>query len=226
MLGGIKISEPVTACTDLVTGVISIYAFLKLRSRSQQITEALFFTYYFLFIGIAVIYSAIAGHAFFHLLNDNWKIPGWLLGGFSILLIEYAIALFLLNSISENRKLKWIKLFPFIQFGIFLIFIFSDFRNFTIVRINSAIGFICFVLPISGILYFRNKLIGLKFILLAIMLSLLPAVVYFKEISIHKWFNYHDLSHVLMAICIFLLYKGVYHLFHVSNSKTTIVNIV
>ncbi len=218
VLGGIKISEPVTALTDIVTGLLSFYCFSKLRRVSGQKAANLLFAYYFLFIGIAVTYSAIIGHAFFHLFNDYWKIPGWVIGACAIFLIESAAIRYLQETFPKSRPLQWAGILPFVQLIIFLGFMVAPSRSFTDVRMNSAIGMIGIVLPIITFLAFYLKHIGYKIVIFAILLSLAPATVYYYEISISKWFNFHDLSHVLMAICIFIMYVGVYSIFTLNHA--------
>jgi len=217
VLGGIKISEPVTTLTDLISGAVSIYCFLKLRAVSGQKAGNLFFSYYFLFIGIAVIYSAIIGHAFFHLFNDYWKIPGWVIGACAIFLFESAAIKYLQETFPKSRPIRVAGILPFLQLSIFVMFMISSNRSFSDVGVNSAIGMIGFVLPIIIYLFLYHKHIGYKLIIFGILLSLAPASVYNYEVTINKWFNFHDLSHVLMAICIFIMYLGVYKLFTINN---------
>ncbi|MBK9457487.1 MAG: hypothetical protein IPO24_18865 [Bacteroidetes bacterium] len=218
VLGGITISEPITSLTDLITGAVCLYCFLKLRAVAGQKPGNLFFAYYFLFIGIAVTYSAIIGHAFFHLFNDYWKIPGWVTGACAIFLFESAAIFRLRATFPKSKGIRIASALPLLQLLVFLGFMISPSRSFSDVRMNSAIGMIGFVLPIMVYLFYFLKHSGYKRIIFGILLSLAPAMVYYYEITVNKWFNFHDISHVLMAICMFIMYTGVYKLFTLNNT--------
>lgn len=213
ILGGVTISEPVTTLTDLITGAVSFYCFLKLRKVAGQNPGNLFFAYYFLFIGIAVTYSAVIGHAFFHLFNDYWKIPGWMLGAGAIFLFESAAIFRLRETFPNSKAIRVVSALPIFQLLVFIGFMISPSRSFSDVRINSAIGMVGFVLPIIGYLSYYHKHHGYKLIIFGILASLAPALIFYYEITVNKWFNFHDISHVLMAICTFIMYTGVKQLF-------------
>jgi hypothetical protein len=221
VLGGVKISEPVTTLTDLITGAISFYCFIKLRRVSGQSAGNLFFAYYFFFIGAAVTYSAVIGHAFFHLFNEYWKIVGWMLGACAIFLFESAAIFRLRKTFPTSQAIRVASALPLLQLLVFIAFMISPSRSFSDVRINSAVGMIGFVLPIIGYLSYYHKHSGYKLIIFGILASLAPALIYYYEITVNKWFNFHDISHVLMAGCTFIMYTGVKQLFTINVEGKT-----
>ena len=63
-----------------------------------------------------------------------------------------------------------------------------------------------FILPMHIFNFLKTKSEGSKAIILAIVYALIPALVYKNQFSISRWFNYHDISHVLMSIFILLMF--------------------
>ena len=56
-----------------------------------------------------------------------------------------------------------------------------------------------FALPINIYGYIKLKSIGNLWIVLGILSALLPALVFNMKLGFSRWFNHHDISHVLIV---------------------------
>ncbi|MDA3780273.1 MAG: hypothetical protein PF487_08690 [Bacteroidales bacterium] len=207
---GIQILEPVTTLTDLIVSFICYYSFIKLNKMNKSNKVILYFKYYFLSMGIATTIGGLIGHGFLYLFSFAWKLPGWITSMFSVALVERA-------SIEHSKKLfkpivgkvfkivNIVELFTFITITLFTL-------NFHFVEIHSAYGLMFVVFSFHSYIYYKTKDKGSKIILIAVGITALSAIVYLSEFSIHKWFNYNDLSHILMSISAFTFYKGAINL--------------
>ena len=80
--------------------------------------------------------------------------------------------------------------------------------DFLFAQLSSTVSLIAFILPINLYNYVKSASKGSLFILFTIFYSIIPGLVFNNQISIDKWFNYHDISHVLMAIFMCLMIVG------------------
>ncbi|RMF20916.1 MAG: hypothetical protein D6765_16230, partial [Bacteroidetes bacterium] len=89
-LWGLRIDEPVTSLTDVLVGVVCLYAWWQLRKLDRPGLSQQYLRYYFLTMGIATILGGVLGHAFLYALSFAWKLPGWIISMISVSLVERA----------------------------------------------------------------------------------------------------------------------------------------
>ena len=80
--------------------------------------------------------------------------------------------------------------------------------DFILAQLSSTLSLIFFIFPIHLYNFLKTKHIGSSYIVLTIIYSIFPGFIYNNQISVNKWFNFHDISHVLMAIFMFLMIIG------------------
>lgn len=205
-LAGIRIDEPMTAFTDLVVSAVCLYAFFQLTRQKLPGKTLQYLRIYFLLMGIAVFLGGLIGHAFLYAFGFSWKLPGWILSMFSVALIErssieYAKPLikpgigkfFLVLNIVELTTIMSITMYTL---------------NFKWVEFHSGYGLLGVVLPFHLYTYYRTKDVGSLYMMVAVGIATVAALIFMNKISIHMWFNYLDISHTLMATAAFVFYKG------------------
>lgn len=207
-LWGIRIQEPVTSLTDLVAAAVCFFAFGKLRAIGNPALEHRYLRLYFLNIGLAVGVSGIIGHAFNYLLTPDWKIIGWAFSAIGVLFAELSSLEALKADLTTGWQRTW-KLVFWVQFLIFLVYvIYPETRDFDRVKFNSAIGLAVFVFLFQAYHYKLYRQPGRKIVLIGLGLGFITAILYNLQLSIDEWFNYHDISHVLMAVDMYVIYLG------------------
>jgi hypothetical protein len=82
-------------------------------------------------------------------------------------------------------------------------------RDFKLAQFGAVTSLIVFILPMHLFNYFKTKRKGSLLISISILCGILPALVYNTQFSFSNWFNYHDLSHVLVAVNMYITYRGV-----------------
>ena len=203
---GIRLDEPVTTATDLFISFVCFYAFSKLGriARKQPLDQYLRF--YFLSMGIATAIGGIIGHGFLHYFSFGWKLPGWVTSMLSIALLERA-------SIEQARKLisrklgRALAILNIFELGTFMALTFFT-LNFFFVEVHTTYGLLVVVGSLNTYIYYKTRDPGSRIFLVAVGFSALGALVFLSEWSIHKWFNYYDLSHVLLTVAAILFYRG------------------
>lgn len=207
-IAGVLILEPVTTATDLLVTVVCYYAFYHLHYHEHKKTRHVkFYRYFFLFMGTATLLGGIIGHAFLYLFSFEWKVPAWIVSMIAIALAERA-------AIMRSRQLMHHhlgKFFTVLNLAELIIFMFIAVYTlkFIFVEIHAMYGLLVVVFSFEGYIYLRTRDQNSKMVLWCVFLAALAAGAHIGQITIHKWFNYFDLAHVLMAISCGILYKAV-----------------
>ena len=205
-LFGLVIHEPVTALTDVMVAVICFIAYLKLNKLSTRSNIQLLFKYYFLTMSLATFLGGVLGHALLEYVPFEFKLPGWVVSMLSVALLERAVIQYARNWTKPNigaffAKLNIIELLTFLILSLATL-------NFQFVLVHAAYGMAIVVAGFAGFVYIKEKSIGSKQILQAVLVSAIGAAFFVFQIGIDKWFNHVDISHVFMMIATVLYYKG------------------
>ncbi len=203
---GLRLDEPVTTITDLFISAVCFYAYFRLTKLAGRQKLHQFLRFYFLSIGIATFIGGIIGHGFLYIFSFPWKLPGWLTSMLSIALIERASIEHARKLISPRlaRTLAWLNVLELLTF-MTLTF---TYLNFFFVEVHTTYGLLIVVASLNIYIYYRTRNRGSKLFLIAVGFSALAALVFMNKWSIHMWFNYLDLSHVLLTISAIFFYKG------------------
>ncbi len=213
---GLRIDEPIVTATDLLVSALCIFYFFKLKKAGQTEKVFTWFKYYFLLMGIATALGGLLGHAFLYAFSFGWKLPGWIISMFSIMLIErgaieHSGMLFKESAVKVLKVINIVELLTFLSLTIFTL-------NFFFVEFHSGYGLMFVVSSFEGYLYMKTRNPASKNILIGIAFAAAAALVFMNKLSLHAWFNHLALSHVLMAAATFFIYKGVQKI-EVKSSK-------
>lgn len=207
-IGGITIMEPITALTDLIVAATCFFAFNKLEKidNSQHIVIKLY-RYFFLTMGLATAFGGLIGHAFLHYLSFEWKLPGWVISMVSVALAERAAIIHarpLLHTHIGNFLvvLNIVELLTFVFLAMYTL-------KFIFVEIHAVYGLLLVLFSFELFVYKKTEDAGSRLALWSVFFAFMAAITHLSKFSIHKWFNYLDLSHVFMVLSSYVLYKGV-----------------
>jgi Family of unknown function (DUF6962) len=203
---GLLISEPVTSITDLFVSAVCFNAFISLKKKNEPLLHFKLINWFFFTMGLATLFGGLIGHAFIYAFSFGWKLPGWLMSMLSISLLERASIEYAKPLLPKKLRkfMDWANIIELVTF-MSLTFSFLDFR---FVEIHSAFGLLAVNTPLYIFIYFKTKNKTSKFMITAISFAMLSALVFMNKISIHKWFNHLDLSHILMAIAAYFFFQG------------------
>ena len=205
-LFGLVLQEPVTSLTDVFVSIICFVAYLKLNALPQRSQVQRLFKYYFLSMGLATFLGGVFGHALMHYVPFYMKLPGWITSMLSVAILERAVIIYARKWINPKigaffLKLNIIELLAFLVLSLVTL-------NFQFVLIHAAYGIAIVVTGFTGFIYFKEKNMGSKQILLAVLVSTIGAFFFVFKIGLDKWFNHADIAHVFMMIASVLYYKG------------------
>ena len=205
-LSGIRIDEPIVTLTDLLVSVLCFVFAYKLHRSKGKHRVFQYFKIYFLVMGIATALGGLIGHAFMYHFSFYWKLPGWITSMISIMFVERAAIEHTRIRLS-TRMVKAFRIVNIIEFIIFLTLTIST-LNFFFVEFHSGYGLMFVVLSLEGYLFMKTKNEASKFMLIGVAFAAIAALFFMTETSIHQWFNYLSISHVLMAVAAYFFYLG------------------
>lgn len=206
-IGNFEWREPVTTLTDFVTALVCFYAFIQFsKYKGSKSSSFKNYQYYFLFFAISMTSAAWFGHGLQAYVGFDWKKIGWVTSSIGFICIQFG-TINELENILKPQIIKFFKSAFTVQFVV-LVSLMVYYQNFKIPQLNSTITFILFVLPLQIYAYSKTKKKGHLIVIGTIVFALVPGLVYNNQISISKWLNHHDISHLLMAVFMFSMYKG------------------
>lgn len=209
---GLDLVEPNALVGD--TFLLLLALFVAFRVKKMGTTP--FFKYWYLFFVVFGIGFFLGGLG--HLCYNYWGVPGkyaaWYSGIISIHILELAMI-----SIYPNQKSQ--KTFVTISrvkmvlalIAATVVFTFVDLKpdpsvGLKIPSLNTLIGLVL----CTGVLamkYSKLYTTGFKYHVMSVFVLIPTAIAQTFKISFYPWFDRNDISHIFLALAIFLYYKGV-----------------
>lgn len=162
---------------------------------------------FFLLIGLSSTLGSLSHGAHEQLGPEFLNVSWFLMNAVSLVAIYYfyraAFSYFNIHKADPKKIYNQIALAWILMLLILTIFM----NNFLLIKIHAGI-----VLLYSLIIHtitFRRKQAGSGYIVTGIVVSFLSIVVHSLKISLGEWFNYKDISHIVMLTSLALLFKGV-----------------
>ena len=201
-LFGLHITEPFTWITNwLVAAFCFGFGHLLFHNKLADATQKFWAMFFFFFL-VASLTGGTA-HGFITYVGPNFHFAAWILTGIAIFSAEMAA----LQLVESPKFRQFLRLFIYAQLMIMVASV-MYYHNFNSVRINSAIGLIGVVMPVSFVHYRKHGDKRSALIMLGVLSNMIPGTIHAFKISYNEWFNFNDISHILMIFCFFILYRG------------------
>jgi len=196
---GITFLEPVVFLTNWMITIQCFYYFQKFQKLEIKSAFLFYWKYFFFLFGASTFFGGLS-HLLYHYFELWGKIPGWSLAILSITALELAV----FHDDAERYK-HGIR-FVWVQTLVLFILLVLDF-NFNWVTVQTVIGLVL-VLGVYSILQVRKKGESWRGFLYGIGWMLLSVPVVILKVDLSIWFNRHDISHLLMMLCLHQFYKA------------------
>ncbi len=209
-LAGIIFREPVTAVTDFVLVVMCLFFVSKLKNKSAEPLLQGAWKNFFLIFAASVCLGGF-NHLFRYYLEGNPYQILWMIMNLLSHIIVYYGQLIGLRTLSADDSLKSSLNKKYERLFLALMFVFMGlsllFWDYKVVKINSAIGLIL-MFVCNLISHYRQKRVGTKTIAIGIFISFSTLVVHGFKLSFCEWFNFNDISHVIMMVSLYFMFRG------------------
>lgn len=205
-LFGARVFEPMVLLTNLVFFSFSWYFFSRLRKFDNEYARHM--SLFIFFLGISSIFGAIGHGVHYQMGFFFFTVVLFLMNTFSLLAIYYCfLAPFIYMRGIDNRSKMYLNAVRIWILALIALSIISG--DFLIIKINAGVS-----LLYSLILHFQahktRSESGNRLVVLGIAISFVPIIVHSMHISLHQWFNYKDLSHVIMIVALVVIASGAF----------------
>ena len=203
---GILLMEPMTVITNLFISVMCFYAFWKMGKDKAEGRTLIFLRMYFLTMGMATTWGGFIGHGFLYLVDDRWKLVGWLISMISVAFIERSAIRYANRLI--NKTLGQIFLWANVVELVILMALVITSVHFKFVEIHSAYGFIVVVFGFHTFVYWKTRDQGSLQMIYATIALLCAVYTFNKPIILQTFFNHRDLAHLFMLLGAWFQYRS------------------
>lgn len=218
-LGNIRVDEPITSLTNLLIVGVGLYSFFKTRTHYQTIDIKLY-RWFLLTMGLATLISAICGHAFLYSFPFNAKIFGWIATILSVGIGQLAAVFHTQKLFSQKNRNVLVGAIA-LENSLIITMAFVVF-SFVIVEIHSAIGLLLNISLLEALYYKQTKSVLSKNMILGVSIAVLAILCHIFKLAISVWFNHMDLSHIIIAIALYIMHLGIYK--EIEEKDTIIKN--
>ena len=207
IIGDFEWREPITTLTDSLIACVCIFAFILFsRYKGEKSESFIYFKAFFLCFGVGMLCSAWLGHGLAAYVPPRSKVIGWVINSAANLFLGLATLREISHLLKPNIT-RWIKVIFIAQVSIFIIFmIIPKTSFFGLAQLCSIVSLIGMMLPMHIFNYFKTRSSGSKLFMIAIGMGVLPGIIFNTQLSVNHWFNYHDISHVVMAAIVFVMF--------------------
>ena len=207
VLGQFEWREPVTTLTDSLTASVFIFAFIVFsRYKGEKSESFIYFKAFFLCFGIGMLCAAWFGHGLAAYFTPRWKVIGWVINSTANLFLGLATLKEITPLIKPHIR-RLIKVIFISQVSIFIVFMLIPSTSFFgLAQLCSAVSLLGMMLPMHIFNFYKTKSSGSKLFMIAIGMGVLPGIIFNTQLSVNRWFNYHDISHVVMATIFFVIF--------------------
>jgi len=202
----VRVDEPVTSLTDLVLAAICFYAFFRINKIDVAGRIKIYFKYYFLLLGIGALTGGLLGHAFLYRIAEGWKLVSWVCTLSTVILLASA----LMDIARPFLKPGISKTITMVNALIFIIALILTLWSgaFAPVKYYMIFGMVVLVGYLSSVVYRETKNRGVLVLMGAVGVGIFSAVVFSFEWGFSPWFNHRDVSHMILIISAYILYRG------------------
>ena len=203
---GFHVLEPVTVLTDILLSIFCIYFYNKLNFPGNKAVLGKYWRMFFLYIGISTFIGAVA-HGFRSYFSSEAFYFLWMTMNLSSIPSSYYLlkATIELSEFKDETKfrLTMITLAATILLTILTLII----NNFVLIKINA--GLVVILALIRHYHTYKKGYTGSGYIVFGFAFSLSSILVHTAQLSISEWFNFRDISHVIMNISLYIIFTGV-----------------
>jgi hypothetical protein len=205
-LGGLRIDEPITTLTDFLFAGVCLFAYFNTKEHSHLKGPNLY-RWFFLGTGISAFISALMGHAFLYRFGFGAKIIGWEANVIGASVAQFAAVYHTKQTIGETtfKRLLVVNYLEVIAAIVLTAVIFS----FVVVEIHTAYGLLAMVTLLESMHYKKTGSVLSRNMIAGVGISVLAVLVHVFKLAASVWFNHLDLSHIIMCIAMYVMYRGV-----------------
>lgn len=205
-LGDFTLWEPMVSVTNLTLFLIALYAFAVLRKFKDP--YPLNMGRFMLIMGISACFGAVA-----HGIHHDYGVLAFDVVVYVSNALSLVSAYFCFSgawhrqnrgkNTSNSKVLRTVAVWIMLMLLVTLLW-----NNFVIIKIHAGV-ILLYALVVHYSDWRRNRERGSAMVVTGIAVSFFSILVHSLKISLHEYFNYKDIAHVIMIISLVIIYRGI-----------------
>ncbi len=204
-LSGFLLFEPMIILTNTIFFALSVWCYLKLRNYKHVYARQM--ALFMLFLGTSSVFGAVAHTVHYQLGTRFFETVLFLMNALSLLSIYFCFR----AAYTYANLLKTLpRIYIYVaQAWVSALLVFSFIKgNFLLIKIHAAIVLV-YALIVHLMAVRQKQEEGSRLVVTGLLISFLPIIVHSLKFSLHEWFNYKDIAHVIMIVALWVIFKGV-----------------
>jgi hypothetical protein len=203
-LFGFPIFEPMVIATNSIFFTLCFIYFKRLSLSTHPYGKQM--ARFILCLGTSSVFGAICHAVHYQLGPVFFNVMFFIMNALSLFSIYFC---FRAAYTYYNLKRQASKTYIYIVLAwVLILLVFSGIKgDFTVIKIHAGIVLL-YSLIVHYITYKRYNDGGSSLVVTGIVISFIPIIVHSLRFSLHEWFNYKDIAHVIMIVSLIVIYKG------------------
>ncbi len=195
-----------TILTNLIITLYGLFAYLRTLKFDHKVSKD--WALFFLLMGLSCTLASIT-HGVHEQLGDRFLRISWFVANSVSFICTYYFfrAAFIYSYLMKQSDPQQLVKYVVLAWVVTLLVVTYFLNNFLLVKIHAGIALVYSLIVHSITL--KNKQAGSGYIVVGISIAFLSIIVHSLRLSFSEWFNYKDISHVIMLTSLVLLYQGV-----------------
>lgn len=207
---GYQIFEPLVFVSNSILFSVTLFSYLRLKVLAHDYAKHM--ALFFVFVGTSSLFGAVCHMVHYNLGETFFDIFFFIMNALNLLSIYYCFRAAHFFVVEKRPRAQ--KIVNFVTAWIVILLVYSLINNsFLLIKLHAGL-----VLLYSLIVHFiaaRDRTeTGSRVVVTGILISFTSFIIHSKKISFHEWFNYKDISHVIIIISLIIIYKGA-----IANAK-------
>lgn len=210
---GLDLLEPNAFYGDTLLFFIAIYFSYKTAKFNLKSSFFYNWRWFFLVFGVGFFCGGL-GHLFYNYTGVYGKYPSWYGGIVSMYFLELAmISIYPKELFRKTLRLAAVLKLIVSVLSATIMYSLLDLSQdpspgLIIPSINTFIGLVL-ALGVLGRYYSKTYSADFKYLIISVFVMVPAAIAQALKLNPHQWFDRNDISHVALAITLYLYYKGV-----------------
>lgn len=203
----LRIDEPITTITDILLGIICIYAFFRMGRLKVAGNGFTYFRSYFLVLGLGAITGGLLGHAFQYCLANSWKLVSWNLTLVSVALMVQGVLVIAATYLKKGT----VTMITMLNLAglVLTVILTSRSIDFSPVKYYAIFGLVLLSGSLSLLIYRKTGNRAVLVLMGGVGIGFLSAIIFSLHWGLSQWFNHRDVSHIILCFSVYFVFKGV-----------------
>jgi hypothetical protein len=206
VLLGLTIYEPMVIVTNFILFLLCLFVFRSLKKYQTPYSKAM--STFILIMGISGCFGAFCHAVHYQLGKPLFDVVFYISNALNLICVYYCfMGSYAYQSRGKTSPNKY-AVYGVKAWIVLMLIITLLWNNFLLIKTHAGLVLV-YSLIVHLIFYGKNKERGSAIVAIGIFVSFFSIIVHSLHFSLHEYFNYKDIAHVIMIMSLAVIYKGI-----------------